>query len=616
VALLALTSSAAIRAEDGGSAATPETASPVAASAAGPLDALLATLARAITCEGDAPLPETLTPALHEAHCRAYQRLVAYYRKHWLETASPFLASVVPADVSPHIIYPFGGGDLISALATFPRATSVTSLSLEPAGDVRRIVTLDAAGWESALADLRLNLQHLFAVSHSKTVNLRKQARAALPAEIAFTLVALSIHGLAPVGMHYVALSPDGSLVARDAREDPCTHVEITFRAPGGGPLRTYRHLAANLENGALRSSPALMTFLERQGRVTALVKAASYLLWSPAFSYVRSFLLTHADWMISDSTGVPPSVATAAGFTQEVWGAFHGTFFPTQTARREEMVRLWAAAPLRPLPIMFGYPDDDGHAHLMVTRRVGDGPSPEHARTPWDEPAGGSHWRLDTPRGPVHVWHPRGLALPSAGLVVYVHGLYTKVDEAFASHQLAQQFAASRLNAVFVAPEAPVASTDAVVWPSLAELRAEVGDALPALKTGGPTVLAGHSGAYRTIAGWLDDPSVRSLVLLDAMYGQTERYAAWVKAQSAPGPHLTLVTQDTKRLADELLASFPQAVHLEGVPARFADLSAVAREASVLELRTSVGHMQIVTSGRILPVVLRRTPVELVSSP
>jgi len=558
--------------------------------------------------------------------------LVAYYRRHWLATAMPFLAGVVPADVSRQVLYPFGGGDLMSALATFPSAETITSVSLEPSGDARRPAQLDTAGWTEALADVRLNLQHLFAVSHSKTVNLRRGAKAALPAEVAFALVALSLHGQEPVGLRYFRWGPNGQINYLPERDnDPglggppedkaFAHVEISFRprapaTPGGeaaAALRFYRHIAANLDDAHFKEDPGLGLLLTGAGPSAALIKAASYLLWSPAFSRIRDFLASHADWMISDSTGLPPSVAEAAGLSQEVWGQFHGTFFPANALRTREMVALWQAAPLRPLPMMFGYPDNDGHPHMMVTRRAAVEASAPRLPPPRDYPAGGIHWRFVTPRGPVHVWQPRNLDAAHAGLVVYVHGLFTNVDQAFNEHHLAEQFAASRLNAVFVVPEAPVASDEEVHWASLPALRAAVEQALPGLPLQGPLALVGHSGAYRTLACWLDEPGVNALMLLDAFYGQEERFASWLeRAEKEPGPHLTVVTRDTTKLANAFLARHPEAVRLPRVPRRWEDLDDRAQTAPVLELHAQWNHMGVVTSGRVLPLVLRRAPIPL----
>src|SRR5204863_9327666 len=60
---------------------------------------------------------------------------------------------------------------------------------------------------------------------------------------------------------------------------------------------------------------------------------------------------------------------------------------------------------------------------------------------------AGGTHIRIETSSGPVHVFRPAGFDRKTAGVVVYVHGYYTHIDDAWREHKLADQFAASRRN-------------------------------------------------------------------------------------------------------------------------------------------------------------------------
>ena len=61
--------------------------------------------------------------------------------------ASAFIAKLRPADLPTTVVYPFGGGDLLTALTVYPDARDVTTLSLEHAGDPRRLPDLaDARG--------------------------------------------------------------------------------------------------------------------------------------------------------------------------------------------------------------------------------------------------------------------------------------------------------------------------------------------------------------------------------------------------------------------------------------------------------------------------------------
>ena len=101
------------------------------------------------------------------------------------------------------------------------------------------------------------------------------------------------------------------------------------------------------------------------------LTKGASYLLWRADFSLIRTYMLDHLTWMLSDSTGIPPLYARRAGMVQETYGSFNGAFLegaqggPVETS----FIELWRKNPRKSLGFRFGYVDKDGSGHLVVTR-------------------------------------------------------------------------------------------------------------------------------------------------------------------------------------------------------------------------------------------------------
>jgi hypothetical protein len=133
------------------------------------------------------------------------------------------------------------------------------------------------------------------------------------------------------------------------------------------------KHIAFNLDDAHLKADPSLLAYLSSKGKVAAMTKAASHLLWNEHFSLIRGWIVDHTDWMISDSTGIPPRVAQAAGFTQETFGRFDGPapFGLVDERDADDFKRLFAAEPARNLAFRFGYPDKEGHAHLIVTSRA-----------------------------------------------------------------------------------------------------------------------------------------------------------------------------------------------------------------------------------------------------
>jgi hypothetical protein len=364
------------------------------------------TLYRVAACGAAGPVPDRFDPAVIAHHCDDLGRAYDDYKKTWVDVAMPFLASVRPADLPRIVVYPFGGGDLASALATFPEALDFTTISLEPAGDIRPIDTMRGDRLAHELAGHRGRLERLFEKAHSRTDNLEKESQTDLPGEIVFSLAALVVHGFEPVSLRYFRLAADGGIeyvtheqIEALAHKPKQLHqlfenVEIDFRAMGlgvGGPgdppasqagqdggadgkaaVRALRHIAFNLDDDHIKADGSLLAYLRAKGMVVAMTKAATHLLWNNHFSQIRGWLADNTVWMASDSTGLPPRVAEAAGLAQDTYGRFDGpaAFGTPDNRDGDDLHRLFASEPTRPLAFRYGYPDSHGHAHLVVTYR------------------------------------------------------------------------------------------------------------------------------------------------------------------------------------------------------------------------------------------------------
>jgi hypothetical protein len=222
----------------------------------------------------------------------------------------------------------------------------------------------------------------------------------------------------------------------------------------------------------------------------------------------------------------------------------------------------------------------------------------------------GEKEWRLETANGPVYVLRPPRYDAETAGIVVYVHGLFNDVDSAWDEHNLRDQFIEANRNAIFIVPEAPVAAEDAVRWPKLAELLDTVRKKLPkVLPEDAPVFAVGHSGAYRTIACWLDYPGLQHIVLVDGLYGNEEEYAAWVNAPSDVPHRFAMTVTTTWKWATPFLERFPDAVILPRIPDWvFPDR---AKEARVVSMPSQYEHMELIEDGKALPVMLRILPLK-----
>jgi len=375
----ALDASASAAATDAGATSTEAPEAPDGT----PFDKEVKAAFRVAACGGDDSLvPAHVDRALVDQHCAMMKSAYDEYRREWLDVAMPFIAKLRPSSLPPTVVYPFGGGDLVSALATYPDATEFTTVSLEIAGDIRPIDKPDNKRLAADLTNLREHLGKLFLKAHSRTINLDLESHGAVPGEVGFTMAALVIHGFEPVTFRYFSFRPDGSLrylteaeIEKNAkvpgRAGPFSNAEIRFRRPGDTKVRVLRHVAYDLSDKHLKRSPALVKHLETKGKVAAMTKAASHLLWDDEnFSVIRDYLMKNTDWMISDTTGVPPRIAKKYGFSQDVYGQYEWPepFGKPNNADATAFHKLFANA--QPISFRYGYPDNKSHGHIVVTHR------------------------------------------------------------------------------------------------------------------------------------------------------------------------------------------------------------------------------------------------------
>lgn len=226
------------------------------------------------------------------------------------------------------------------------------------------------------------------------------------------------------------------------------------------------------------------------------------------------------------------------------------------------------------------------------------------------EQVAGGTHWRIKTGAGAVHVWVPAGYDRKTAGTVVYVHGYYTDADGAWREHALAKQFRASKQNAMFIVPDAPAGNEQDVKWHALTNLRKAITRANLRLPDG-PTIVVGHSGAFRTVMKWVDHKVVAQVILLDALYGGEKAFDDFIGSGKRAKQHkLIVVGADTAEESKSFVRRYPFAVVRDKMPSSAEGFSKREKRAKLLYVRSQYEHMAIVTSGKVIPQLLRLTPL------
>lgn len=139
--------------------------------------------------------------------------------------------------------------------------------------------------------------------------------------------------------------------------------------------------------------------------------------------------------------------------------------------------------------------------------------------------------------------------------VVVFFHGHGTTAREAITRHQLREQLAESRQNAILVVPQGPVRAavgdfgrlmSTGGLGRLLEEVRGLLGSPRATVELGaascakatrvGRVIVAAHSGGYRGAAAAVarSGADVREAWLFDALYGEAEAFRDWLLAAPA----------------------------------------------------------------------------------
>src|ERR1041385_2413458 len=167
---------------------------------------------RVEACGGGETLPPELDAKTVEAHCAEMAKRYQHYNEKYVTPARAFFAPLRPAALPTTVVYPFGGGDLGSALVTFPDAREITTISLEHAGDPTRLAKLDKKQLRAALAAYRDASEGLLALYDSTSENMRKLERGGIPGQLSFHITGMTALGFEPVSLRFITLDPDGKV--------------------------------------------------------------------------------------------------------------------------------------------------------------------------------------------------------------------------------------------------------------------------------------------------------------------------------------------------------------------------------------------------------------------
>lgn len=218
-------------------------------------------------------------------------------------------ANVASAIGAPStLLYPFGGPDLLHAIAMFPDTSNYVLLGLEPVGAVPSLEAIDSSHVLSALPQFARSMDVELKIGYFITQEMRGN------------LTQATLHGVTPILLATIGFLDGQVHSVNSISAGGRSGVEIRFAIPGGGSKRVT-YVSGDLSNGGFTG--AYRSWVASNGGSVAYFKAASYLTHNDGFSAIRNHVLSNCRAVLQDDSGIPYRSFDSSKWNVQLFGSY-----------------------------------------------------------------------------------------------------------------------------------------------------------------------------------------------------------------------------------------------------------------------------------------------------
>jgi hypothetical protein len=302
--------------------------------------------------------PDANSPLSSLTKTQSWQEHAKFFDKAWDSLDKRQLSKIATwtqtylGAPSQTCFYMFSGPDYLYANAFFPNAKTYVLCGLEPVGALPDAGNLK--NQMAALENLQRSLNTVLAFSFFKTKDMKSDLHnEQLGGTLPILYVFLARSGKTIQSVDLVSVDKDGNETAGGGK-GATSGVKIVFSGAAGGAQTLY-YFSSDLSNDGIAHS-GFIKFCERLGTGDSIVKSASYLMHSDAFSSVRKFLLEHTATLAQDDSGIPVSFFDQEKWTLRLFGKYLGPIPLFKEHNQEKLAQLYSTSHPPELEFGIGY--------------------------------------------------------------------------------------------------------------------------------------------------------------------------------------------------------------------------------------------------------------------
>ncbi len=300
----------------------------------------------------DSPLAKYTRDPSWQQHARSFDHSWRELENRRLSKIRAWSAQNLKDGKAP-LYYMFSGPDLLYADAFFPNATTYILAGLEPVGHIPQI----SPRVVSSLGNLRSSMASSISLSFFITKNMKNQLReTVLSGTLPILMVYAARAGKTITDVSLISLDTDGNVtpVTPGSPQRGVQGAKMVFGGPGK-PEQTLYYFSTDISDGGLKAS-GFLKFAETFGPGDAMFKAASYLPHSGGFAQIRDFVLSKANNIVQDDSGIPVHYFKRDQWTFHPFGRYLGPIAIFPGRHQAQLDEIYRKGPVKPLDFGMGY--------------------------------------------------------------------------------------------------------------------------------------------------------------------------------------------------------------------------------------------------------------------
>jgi hypothetical protein len=147
--------------------------------------------------------------------------------------------------------------------------------------------------------------------------------------------------------------------------------VRIYFSSADGGSLHQLYYFSVDAADKWLEFYPGFLDWVAQHRPASALLKSASYLLHDSQFEKTRTMILSSADYVVQDDTGIPYRFLQQSPWQVRLYGQYHRPIKKLRYGYQADLESAYKDKAVVPnLPFPFGYHWRGKESGLLIASR------------------------------------------------------------------------------------------------------------------------------------------------------------------------------------------------------------------------------------------------------